>query len=438
MIIDMRNVLLLGVLLLVQSGVFAQEGFGNRILRNAKESTNRRVEQRSNQGVERGLDKAEEGIEDVFKKNEAGVSDPELPQPESEQNDTRETVNVSRDEAGRKADEKIRAYSKFDFVPGEKVIFYDDYAADDIGDFPVNWNTNGSGEVVGLSNKEGKWLKMSGEGLFYPENLGVLPENATIEFEIGTTEENQVQTQFHFIDSKISSNLLRYEYANLVEIMINALGGFYISCRDGESAVKLDNTKSQGQYFLPDRPFVKVSIWRQGTRLRMYLNEEKVIDLPRAFEKGIEYRMAISTTTYFLENREAYLGPLRVASGNPDTRSKLITEGKLTTTGIRFDSGSDKIKPESYGVLKEIANVLKENPGIKVKIIGHTDSDGGAASNLDLSRRRADAVKNALVSDFGISSASMTTDGKGQNEPVAANTSPEGKAQNRRVEFIKL
>ncbi|MCC5932395.1 MAG: OmpA family protein [Cyclobacteriaceae bacterium] len=434
----MRNILFLVVLLLMQSGVFAQEGFGNRILRNAKESTNRRVEQRSNQGVERGLDKAEEGIEDVFRKKEAGVSDPELAQPELENNDTQKSVNVSREEAGKKADEKIRAYSKFDFVPGEKVIFYDDYAADDIGDFPVNWNTNGSGEVVGLNNKEGKWLKMSGEGLFYPENLGVLPENVTIEFEIGTTEENQVQTQFHFIDSKISSNLLRYEYANIVEIMINALGGFYISCRDGESAVKLDNNKSQGQYYLPDKPFVNVSIWRQGTRLRMYLNEEKIIDLPRAFEKGIDYRMAISTTTHFLENREAYLGPLRVASGNPDTRSKLITEGKLSTTGIRFDSGSDKIKPESYGVLKEIANVLKENPGIKVKIIGHTDSDGAAASNLDLSRRRADAVKNALVSDFGIISESMTTDGKGQNEPVAANTSPEGKAQNRRVEFIKL
>ena len=119
-------------------------------------------------------------------------------------------------------------------------------------------------------------------------------------------------------------------------------------------------------------------------------------------------------------------------------RNKLITEGKLVTRGILFNVSSDEIKPESYGTLKEIAQVLKDNPTLKVKIIGHTDSDGDEKSNLDLSKRRAASVKNSLSKDFGIDASQMETDGKGASQPVSQNTSSEGKANNRRVEFIKL
>ena len=128
---------------------------------------------------------------------------------------------------------------------------------------------------------------------------------------------------------------------------------------------------------------------------------------------------------------------LRVAVGTPDMRSKLMTEGKLVTRGILFDVNSDKIKPESYGTLKEIAAVLTENASVKVKIVGHTDSDGSDVSNLDLSKRRSAAVKNTLTNDFGISADRMETDGKGETEPSDKNTTSEAKANNRRVEFIK-
>ena len=119
-------------------------------------------------------------------------------------------------------------------------------------------------------------------------------------------------------------------------------------------------------------------------------------------------------------------------------RSKLLTEGKLISYGIYFDSGKDVVKPESYGSLNEIANVLKENPSLKIKIIGHTDSDGDDAMNLDLSKRRAVNVKLALVKDFGIDAGRIETDGMGETQPIATNNSAENKAMNRRVEFIKL
>jgi len=88
--------------------------------------------------------------------------------------------------------------------------------------------------------------------------------------------------------------------------------------------------------------------------------------------------------------------------------------------------------------LKEIAAVLSENPDVKVKIIGHTDSDGEDAKNLDLSKRRAAAVKAALSKEFNIDAGRMETDGLGETKPVADNKTSEGKAQNRRVEFVKL
>jgi len=137
------------------------------------------------------------------------------------------------------------------------------------------------------------------------------------------------------------------------------------------------------------------------------------------------------TFKYFLSN-------LKIAAATPDNRSKLITEGKWSTTGILFDVNSDKIKPTSYGMLKQIADVLTENADVKVKIIGHTDSDGKDDANLELSKKRAAAVKQALASEFKIDGDRIQTDGMGETKPVADNNTSEGKAQNRRVEFVKL
>ena len=199
------------------------------------------------------------------------------------------------------------------------------------------------------------------------------------------------------------------------------------------------NEAATAQFHAKTHPFVRVSIWRQKARLRVYMNEEKVWDLPRAFVAGTNYNSICFSLGSFSETTDRYLiGDIKLAVGAPDTRNKIITEGKFSTSGILFDSGSDRIKAESYGVLKDIATVLQENALVKVKIFGHTDSDGEEVVNLDLSKRRAEAVKNALSLEFNIDKSRMTTDGKGEKEPVADNQKSEGKAQNRRVEFIKL
>ena len=169
------------------------------------------------------------------------------------------------------------------------------------------------------------------------------------------------------------------------------------------------------------------------------MNEEKIWDIPQAFEAGQPYNTLLFMTGRTHQADDRYLiANLRLAAGAPDTRNKLITEGRFVTHGILFDVNSDRIKPESYGALKDIAVVLAENSGVKVKIMGHTDSDGDEASNLTLSKRRAEAVKTALSKEFNIEEGRLETDGKGESQPADKNDTPTGKANNRRVEFVKL
>ncbi len=176
-------------------------------------------------------------------------------------------------------------------------------------------------------------------------------------------------------------------------------------------------------------------------RLRIWANQDKVFDAPKAVSPGTlmnQLMFEAHTSSYKETEYGMFLSNLKVAKGIPDTRHKLVEEGKFSTTGILFDVNADVIRPESYGVLKDIAAVLKENAGIKVKIIGHTDSDGDDQKNLQLSKKRAAAVAKVLQETFGIDAASLQTDGKGESVPVGDNKTREGKALNRRVEFIKL
>jgi OmpA-OmpF porin, OOP family len=230
-----------------------------------------------------------------------------------------------------------------------------------------------------------------------------------------------------------------------VKIGLQPVGGLYNggeinteSFDNGESFLK-NQVNSKQFISSAGMKTVHVSIWRQKQRLRVYLNEEKILDLPRALPDGKTYSTALFEVWGEMKDQDRYLiSNIKLAAGLPDTRSKLITEGKFVTSGILFDVNSDRIKPQSYGVMKDIANVLTENASITVKIIGHTDSDGNAAANLDLSKRRAEAVKASLIKDFGIDASRLQTDGKGASQPVASNATAEGKANNRRVEFVKL
>lgn len=337
----------------------------------------------------------------------------------------------------------FQSYSKFDFVPGELVVGVEDFTQDAIGDFPGRWNTNASGEVVTLAGQPGRWLKLTRPGFFLPEFITALPDNFTLEFDLAVppTADPGIPFSTMLIELPNPKQPTGWNTAsNYVQVTAHpsasAQGTSSVVTRQDSTSGGGNSTKVAGLTAAKGKP-LHIAMWRQRQRIRVYMNEEKVWDLPRAFAASAKLNSVLFDFGGGCGNCEYYVGNLRVATGAADTRNKIITEGKWVTRGILFDVSSDRIKAESYGSLKEIAGVLTENADLKVQIVGHTDADGDEAANLDLSKRRAVSVKTALASEFKIDAARMETDGKGESQPVDKNDSPAGKANNRRVEFIK-
>jgi len=133
----------------------------------------------------------------------------------------------------------------------------------------------------------------------------------------------------------------------------------------------------------------------------------------------------------------AYIKNIRLAKGAVPLYDRMMQVGKFISYGITFDTGKSVIKPESAGELNRIVQLLKENPSLRFSVEGHTDATGSASSNQKLSEDRAHAVVARLV-EMGIDAGRLTGKGLGQNNPVADNGSAEGRAKNRRVEFVKL
>ncbi len=340
-------------------------------------------------------------------------------------------------------DEEFKTYSNYDFVPGSKVIFFDDFSQGSVGDFPSMWNSNASGEIIRTNAFEGQWFKMNTDGNFFLNDGLNASENFTIEYNMFLTNNGEDGDIFRLtilgteeddmFPNPLGSGLFGIE----VEFATTDSGVDEFSFRsyDNDKSTSFTGRYSKEEDLFELNKLYRISIWVQKTRMRLYVDQKKVFDVQRAFPANSKINQLRFSSNY---ECDVNISDFRIADAVEDNRSKLLTEGKIISYGIYFNVGKDIVKPESYGSVKEIANILTDNPEVKILIVGHTDSDGNAASNKDLSVRRAANVKNVLVNEFGISSDRMQTEGKGQEEPIAPNSSSENKAKNRRVEFLKL
>lgn len=349
------------------------------------------------------------------------------------------------------AQELNKAYSKFDFVPGDKVVYYNNFEEDALGELPTGWNTTGSGEVVKMNNS--KWVKLLQNALFITDNTQAFSKDFTVEFDLFLDFKSQdalfPMISFGIVgtgttkptDNAVLQNIFG---ADLLAVDLNA--GI-----EQNSFTKLISYSNGSEFFnTGEKPFrqleqllqqtIHVSMQVQQQRFRLWLNENKLFDIPQALPSGADINQLffrVFESSYTNDQIGTYVSNIKVAKGLPDTRNKLLTEGRFSTSGILFDVNFATIKAESYGVIKEIADIMKSNPGLKVLVVGHTDADGTEVDNLRLSKQRSEAVKRTLIESFGVAAASISTDGRGESQPVADNRTKEGKAQNRRVEFIK-
>lgn len=396
-----------------------------------------RVNNKIDRGIDKGLDAVENEISGKNKKDNKPKTDTAA----VKKAEVRKTTNeVSA--PPKEAQPAMQAYSKYDFVPGETVIFYEDFSQDAVGDFPALWNTNGSAEVVTTNLFPGNWMKFVMNQCVWTDALLKLPDNYTIEYDVipigGLEGQGMSGWNMRLMQAK---NAKAWDAGSAP-----GQGGFRFSVEyfgrpsystwlmgDECSKSNLNGYKEGEEFKQKKDQKYHIAIWVQKSRVRLYQNQDKLFDVPKAFPTG-----CVKPDRLRFEYGAAMLSNIRIAVGAPDMRNKLITEGKLVTYGIYFDVNKDVVKPESYGTLKEIATILNEVPDVKVKIVGHTDSDGADAANLDLSKRRAASVKAELAKSFNVNADRLVTDGLGETQPVAPNDSPANKALNRRVEFIKV
>lgn len=408
----------------------------DRLAKKAEDKVKREAEERAERRVDNGIDKVydktEEGIDGVGDEKTNEEKEKTVNETEGEATDPQKNQEPKQEKIA------MQTYSKFDFIAGEKVIFFDDFTETAVGDFPPNWNTNASGEVVTNNIFPGNWFQLIGEGSISLDEGIDLPDNYTIEFDViphaSGDDYNNYDFGFYIYGAENPKDL--YEGGAVPGTsggikMSFGSRGTYSAYQDG--SYTLDGIKDEAIMEVDQK--YRLSFWVQKTRLRVYQNQVKIFDLPKVFKQGFQANMM---RFELWGAGSPMVSNFRVAIGQPDMRSKLITEGKLVSYGIYFDVNKDVVKPESYGTLKGIADVLKENPTVRVKIVGHTDADGADKSNLDLSKRRGESVKNELVKTFGIDASRLEFDGMGETQPIAPNDTSVNKALNRRVEFVKL
>ncbi|HET6348091.1 MAG TPA: OmpA family protein [Candidatus Krumholzibacteria bacterium] len=311
--------------------------------------------------------------------------------------------------------------TKFDYVPGDMVLFFDDFTQDELGEFPANWKLK-SGTFEVAEGRGQRWLRCTSTDSDIRMKLPAmdkLPEYWTLEFDA--------------LCEKPSGNVWTVRGLNGDKEVWNAvfpMSGRNLAFTSGDVN---SNTPLEGD------PQVwgavhHLMFMARGNALKVYVDRQRMANVP---EIDVAAGPVTNISWRLWSNEQPMIGNVRFAEGNKPVDDPFAS-GKLVTYGIYFDSGSDVVKPESAPVLRQIAGYMQKNAAVKIQILGHTDNQGTSDGNMDLSKRRAASVAKVLAEQFKISADRFTTDGMGDTKPIAKNETSEGRAANRRVEFTKI
>lgn len=419
------------MLILAFVAVFASSANAQGILNKVKDKVKQRKDQKTEAAIDKGLDKGEEAAKK--EDNNAGINTP------SKQEPGQGGLAVKKDSVPS-ASQDFKSYQNYDFVPGDKVLFEDDWREDETGEFPAHWKLtngeflvnkyNGSNVLVAKERSDNNGGSEGWEISPRMKTENYLPKEFTIELEYTP----QAQKPHDGYDNMCSHGLaLRlYGIGNGTETHGDVYLEFF---RDGRISTYGFANEFNSTPLESGKPHL-LAVAYKNNQLKIYSDGQRLFTVP---DVGFEpVRLALGFSTENSQNNLSMIvNHIRLAEGGSmNLLKKLTTATKFIARGIVFDYNKATIKPESMGELNRIVAFMNEDKNAKFEIGGHTDSDGDDAYNLKLSQQRAEAVKAKLVS-MGIYAARFTTKGFGETIPISDNKTPEGKANNRRVEFIK-
>ena len=319
-----------------------------------------------------------------------------------------------------------KAWANYDFVPGQRTLFFTDFTEDQVGNFPQRLEfKKGQLEIVEFEGGQ-RALKASSDGVFSIPLPEVLPEKFTLEFDVINRKSRGVAANSITIYGGTESTDQGMEIGwgpNALSTSGGGLENQWVSNKDADRDRYVGHPTS-------------FRILADGKYLKAYADEKRLINLPKAnFVRAKAITVKLDGRDD--EDNAVYLTRIRVAESQKSIYDALASTGRWTTQGILFDTGKSDIKPESTPTLKEIAATLKQHPELKIEVQGHTDNVGKPDANLKLSQARADAVKQALTTEYGINGSQLTAKGYGDTKPATDNKTAEGRQNNRRVELVK-
>ena len=405
------------IVVMVLCGILFTQQAEAQVLKRTKKTTTKKVNEKVDENVNKAIEGIGKGLGGLLNKNK-----------EEESVDPAKEESAAGQDAENPVQQQVRedetpvkpqlAWSKYDFVPGDKIIFEDNLVNEENGEFPSRWDlVQGTVENAELGGEDVIMFRGGSPTIIpYLKNPGIdyLPDVFTIEFDL-------------YMPGN-SLTIFFYDRKNQ-----KAPGGAS-TLNVWYSGMELYPARSD----LPGKADIKnrwahIAVAYTAGKMKAYIDETRLINIPHL---GFEPTGFSLHAYHASDNQPFFVKNIRIAEGGVKYYDRFLQDGKIVSNGIRFDTGKASLRPESMGVLNEIFGMMNKHPEINISIEGHTDSDGDDTLNQKLSEQRAETVMNRLV-EMGIAKERLSFKGYGESKPVSPNDSPERKAENRRVEFVK-